>query len=661
VRGRVRLRAVNPGAGLGRGDRGARDVVSHASLRTALVALGLWACTGDAAAPRGPLADAAAARDADVARGDGRAEPADAEGEGGTVPAPPDAASNVDVRPSPADEDAPAPDPPRSPDGCADLYADDLLPTFELELEPAEWAALQDEFARPAEREAQGLDPKPYHPVRLFKYGDEVVLDAMIRLKSNPYFSWRGSKMQFVVSFRERDPDGRFHGLRKLSFDAPFYDPTFLHERLAGHYLRGLGLPAPCVNNARLVLDGQYYGLFVNKEHIDREFLERNFDPYPDGNLYKYGWELKTNEDEGDTRRRDLFWQTFDVDALAGLADLHQAVLAWAGEALMPDADGYWCCQHNFYLYDHPRRGFLWIPFDLDYTFNGSTTFALIPSNWGLVYPNPAVTPPHLRAVLHNPGWSLAYEDAVRRAWSAYDVPDFQARLARWSAQIAEAYDTDPHLPFPREAHVENLEGFNRHLEARHDFVGRWLSCQAGQDPRDGDLDGVRWCQDCDDADPNARPGAAEVCDDRDTDCDGAVDEGLACRRCFESTLDAARFSYCEEAVDGFQAHARCRANGGTLVVPASVAEQAHLVEQATAFGLDTPWIGPNDLRVEGQFVNPDGDQPLDADALAPYWGAGQPNGGVDQNCVVLEPLLGGAWADRDCGEPHPIVCRLSP
>ncbi len=42
----------------------------------------------------------------------------------------------------------------------------------------------------------------------------------------------------------------------------------------------------------------------------------------------------------------------------------------------------------------------------------------------------------------------------------------------------------------------------------------------------DGDGDGVGVCQDCDDADARRFPGAPEVCDGLDNDCDGLVDEG---------------------------------------------------------------------------------------------------------------------------------------
>ena len=43
----------------------------------------------------------------------------------------------------------------------------------------------------------------------------------------------------------------------------------------------------------------------------------------------------------------------------------------------------------------------------------------------------------------------------------------------------------------------------------------------------DGDADGVLASADCDDGDPNVKPGWPEVCDGKDNNCDGVVDEGV--------------------------------------------------------------------------------------------------------------------------------------
>ena len=127
------------------------------------------------------------------------------------------------------------------------------------------------------------LDIHPYHPLAEFKYGNEVVTDAMIRLKGQS--SWREAveagdnppKLQFVISFNEVDPTARFHGLRKVELDMPRIDPSYLRQRLALSYLRALGLPAQCANSGRLIVNGTFYGLYTNLERPEQEFLQRVF------------------------------------------------------------------------------------------------------------------------------------------------------------------------------------------------------------------------------------------------------------------------------------------------------------------------------------------------------------------------------------------------
>ena len=67
----------------------------------------------------------------------------------------------------------------------------------------------------------------------------------------------------------------------------------------------------------------------------------------------------------------------------------------------------------------------------------------------------------------------------------------------------------------------------------------------------DTDLDGVLVCADCDDEDPLVRPGAEEICDGKDSDCDGELDlNGLFTG---EDDADGDGFSECEGDCDDDQ------------------------------------------------------------------------------------------------------------
>ena len=108
-----------------------------------------------------------------------------------------------------------------------------------------------------------------------FRYGNEVITNALIRLKG--WSSWRQAvhddppKLQFVIAFNEVDDNGRFHGLRKIELDMPRIDQTYLRQRVSLAYLRALGLPAQCANNARLFINGAFYGLYTNLERPDKD------------------------------------------------------------------------------------------------------------------------------------------------------------------------------------------------------------------------------------------------------------------------------------------------------------------------------------------------------------------------------------------------------
>ena len=356
------------------------------------------------------------------------------------------------------------------PKPCADLYTQSRVPTFSLELEPQEWLDLQTDCSRGSQA---------YHPAQ-FSFEGETV-EAQVRLKGN--WSWDCDKMQFVISFNEEDPDARFHGLRKVMLDAPWYDHTLLHERLAFPLFKARGLPYSCANNARLEVNGSYYGLYANLERVDHEYLERNWED-PDGNLYQGGVELKTNEDVGDTSNLEALQAARSVDQIAALVDLDQAVAEWAMEAMIPAMDNYWAgVEINYYLYDHPSRGFLYVPYDLDISW-GDAAY----SDGTLIWPDSATADPityeHtgwgkealLETVLSHPEWCRRFVEELEEARAVYDPEALVAQVEEWDAQILDALREDPNKTFSDERHTVAIAHLKSFFGERADFVDQWLA-----------------------------------------------------------------------------------------------------------------------------------------------------------------------------------------
>lgn len=374
-----------------------------------------------------------------------------------------------DTAPDTATGDETGDDAPTWPEACDDIYDADVVPTFELTISDVQWRGYEQDCN-------QGR--QTYRPVE-FSYEGETV-PAMARLKGN--WSWSCEKYQFVISFNEEDTKGRFRGLRKIMLDAPWYDQTLLHERMAFPLFASLGLPYSCVNNARLRINGAYYGVYTNVERIDHEYLERNFEAF-DGNLYQAGTELKTNEEENDTRNLETLQAATTVEELDAVMDLDQAVAEWAAEAMLPAMDNYWAgVEINYYLYDHPTRGFVYLPYDLDLSFgdsaygDGSLVWPDTVSADPILWQHPGwVKEPLLQRVLANPTWCARFVEELVKARAAYVPEEMAAQVAMWDAQIADAVAEDPRLPYSVEAHNASVVKLQAFFAARADFVDAWL------------------------------------------------------------------------------------------------------------------------------------------------------------------------------------------
>ncbi len=418
-------------------------------------------------------------------------------------------------------------------DGCPSIFAQDVMPDFEVEIDDDEWAALEYEFHHRDEAIEAEMEEHPYHPI-VFRHEGDVVEDAMIRLKGAS--SWAETiafdddpKMQFVISFNENNPDGRYRGRRKLSLDMPRSDWTFLRQRLALYGLRSLGAPAQCANSARLFINGEYYGLYANVERMDRELLERIYPDSPDGDLWKGGRIIKTNEDDFTWTRLSAFWDLPEMggtaDDLSQMADLEASIKVWAAEAVVPHADGYYMGRANFYLYDHPERGFVWLPEDLD------SAFDFLPSDTDALFPpcdgRSAHDREHYLMVMDDPEWRQVYLDELAAATDRYNVADMESKLDQWKGQIADAAAEDRRGPSAAD-HELALASMRDYFAQRTTFLEDWVGCLDSGGP-DEDGDGVEFCRDCGDDSKDISPGVNEVCNGVDDNCDGHIDEVADC------------------------------------------------------------------------------------------------------------------------------------
>ena len=357
---------------------------------------------------------------------------------------------------------------PWSPKGCPAIYAQDLLPTFEIEISESELAGLHTEWLAADDYNT------PEHPLIAFKFGDIVVKDATARLRGNATWWYQQGKMQLEISFNTYNDKGRFKGLRKLVFDAAAANTSFLRDRLAMTILQDVGLPTPCANNARINLNGEYYGLFTSIEKIDKEFLERRFED-PEGDLYKRAkWEKKTNESDKDDSALEDLLDADNVDELLEFMNLEQALLEWAAEAVMPDGDGAWAGGLNYYLYRDSKTGFNVLPWDMDATFtrlpyDTDPYVYLKPSDWGRPFYDIATA---------DPEWFAKYIEKLDYVLEhGYKVDVLQERMDTWAAQIADAAAEDPNKPFSTSDHLTGVKAQRSYVAKRAEFVKQWLKC----------------------------------------------------------------------------------------------------------------------------------------------------------------------------------------
>lgn len=221
----------------------------------------------------------------------------------------------------------------------------------------------------------------------------DTINDVGFRLRGNT--SRQSDKKSFKVSFNTFKSGRKYNGLEKMNLNGEHNDPSIIRSYLAWNIFEQNLVPGSRSNHVELYINNQYYGLYINVEHIDEEFVESRFGnklgnlykciypadlSYLGNNKYDYkdnGYSLKTNTDKDDFS--DLINLAEELENstpenmhnnIEPIFNINGFIRYLVVEVFTGHWDAFTFGKNNFYLYNNHYTGkFEFLPYDLDNTF----------------------------------------------------------------------------------------------------------------------------------------------------------------------------------------------------------------------------------------------------------------------------------------------------
>ncbi|PCI94427.1 MAG: hypothetical protein COB15_14195 [Flavobacteriales bacterium] len=231
-----------------------------------------------------------------------------------------------------------------------------------------------------------------------------IFLDSvMVRYKGNSTYSipqsFGNPKLPLNLDMNDVIGGQKLMNYKKVKLANAMFDPTFVKELSAFNIYRKY-LPTSQGSFMNVKLQGNYLGLYVNTESVDKQFLKKHFDkkkgilfkcdpvqqfnqPGPQGNsdltflgtdstLYYDHYDLKS--DYGWTELVNLITTlNSNPNEIDSILNVDRVLWAFAANQVIANLDVYdGLYQHNYYLYQTEDGLFQMIPWDLSESFVGA-------------------------------------------------------------------------------------------------------------------------------------------------------------------------------------------------------------------------------------------------------------------------------------------------
>ncbi len=272
------------------------------------------------------------------------------------------------------------------PNGNPSLYDASTLRTLYLRFHDTDWYEQLGDFYR------TDVDV----PADLIVDG-KVYQSVGVRFRgSSSYFTVQNEKKSFNIAVDYGDDRQRLYGYKTLNLLNGHSDPSFLREilysRIASNYI-----PAPKANFVKLVINGENWGVYINSQQFNKDFLDEWFGtkggvrwkvpPGRDSGLvyngdqpsaYQQSYQLKTRAEEAPNAWQDLINLCEVLEnapddqlesELSAILNIDRALWFLALDNVFIDNDGYFSRASDYALYQDPKGRFHLLPHDSNETF----------------------------------------------------------------------------------------------------------------------------------------------------------------------------------------------------------------------------------------------------------------------------------------------------